>query len=158
MSHPQQIERRSLPPIQIPRVEAVVWLPRACVEAVNRFGIDVEQTIVALACEGLVPPFQPSPRFVEAWPEYWKGFDAIRPGMMNSRALVKVAIPMKATVLDCVEVLAQQVGVHPGNVILAILARQLPLYGAKLDLPPSIEPEVPQAGKILPGPWGKSEG
>lgn len=152
MNYPATLEKNHARPITIARLEAVFRMPLAWFDAVTSARLDMEHMLSVLVCEGhaFMPPHPPNPRFVKGWPRMWEAFIQ----GPDAGEMVKVSLVAKASLFDCVEALAREVKTSPNELILAVLARQIPLYletaeplrNARASLPPT-------PGKVIPGPW-----
>jgi len=77
MNYQNEIETRPLPPIEIPRCEMILPMPRAWLEAVNRYSINVESQLAGVVCDNntLSLPareMQPNPRFKARWDYFYR--------------------------------------------------------------------------------------
>ncbi|MES2438617.1 MAG: hypothetical protein V4584_06110 [Verrucomicrobiota bacterium] len=116
------LEVRQVAPIELPRCEVVLPMPRAWFDEINALGMNVAAYISALVSSGAFYISEPRPR--EDFPEVWGGcLKPFRRGIPKRGETVRALIPMRQEEFDCLRIAAQSIKVSEHELALVIIAR-----------------------------------
>jgi len=128
MNYQDVIETRPLPPLEIPRCEMILPMPRKWLEAINLYGVNVETKLANVVCdisnENLpAREMQPSQRFKGKWDHCYK--TTCVPAKPDESAFCRVAIPIRTDILTALDVCSLQIARTPHFLALKIIGASI---------------------------------
>jgi len=122
MNYKNVIETRPLPPLEIPRCEMILPMPRKWLEAINAYGINVETKLAHAVCGAENLPareMEANPRFKGNWDHCYK--KACVPAKPDEAKFCRAGIPIRTDILRALDVCSLQIGSTPHFLALKII-------------------------------------
>ena len=121
-----ELETRPHPPIEIPRCEMILPMPREWFDFINNHGIGVVHMLSCLLCQQW--QFLGDASLRKDFQTVFEGLGDYPIPPASDAEMVRAIIPMRLDIFVCLEAAGELAGKSTHEVACRILARQLPLF------------------------------